>query len=104
MAARNLDRAIVREDKDLRGRRAGDLPRVVASAMAAEAPELDLSIIEDEMQALEFALDTAVEGEVIVSFCEQVDRVTQWLCDRGAVHLHDPAAIRYLTERKSVPA
>jgi cyanophycin synthetase len=70
-AARCFDRLIVREDADLRGRRPGEVTRLLLQAIRDEAPHKECRTVPDEGGALMTALDEMDDGEVILFFYEK---------------------------------
>jgi cyanophycin synthetase len=84
-AAEHFDRLIVREDKDLRGRRGGEAPRLVYLAADAARPGLDCRVVEDEQEALELAIREMQEGETVAVFYEQLGVVAEVLERHSAV-------------------
>lgn len=70
-AAHCFDRLIIREDEDLRGRRAGEVPEMLYRVVRAEAPDKPCRIIRNEAAALRTALEQMEEDELIVFFYEK---------------------------------
>ena len=83
MAARAFDRIMVKEDEDKRGRRCGEVARILSDAIAAELPELPCEIVLDEREALETALATMRAGDVVVMFYDDLEVVREVLAARG---------------------
>jgi cyanophycin synthetase len=84
MAACGFDRFIVREDKDLRGRREGEVPGLIRSAIERSQPRMPLLIIPDEATAIRSAIQDAHTGDLIVFFCEKVQTAMEMLRESGA--------------------
>jgi cyanophycin synthetase len=84
VVARGFHRIIVKEDKDLRGRRPGEVADLLHQAIHNEAPERECRIVLDETEALQTALNESGPGEVIVIFYEKIDPVTRILAEVGA--------------------
>lgn len=62
---------IVKEDRDLRGRRPGEVARMMADVIQQNAPDKPLEVRLDEEEALRVALQRAAAGDVIVMFYEK---------------------------------
>jgi hypothetical protein len=73
IAAHTFDWIIVREDDDLRGREPGEVARLIADTVSNAKPSLPLSIISDEAEATQQALDMARPGDMVVVFVDRVD-------------------------------
>ena len=71
LVAKTFDRAIVREDDDLRGRRTGEVAELLRHALLASG--MSTSRIEtrlDEADALRLAIERGGRGDLIVHFAE----------------------------------
>jgi len=82
VAAHTFDWLIVREDDDKRGREPGEVARMIASQVASACPSLPVCVIEDEIEAVEQALDMARDHDVVVVFADKVEEVIE--CVREA--------------------
>jgi cyanophycin synthetase len=86
-AAEHFDRLIVREDKDLRGRRSGEAPRLLYMAAEEARPGVECRVVLDEADALELALREMQEGETVAVFYEKLGVVTEVLGRHSAAPL-----------------
>jgi Mur ligase family, glutamate ligase domain len=77
VAAGTFDWIIVREDDDLRGREPGEIAHLIADTIARARPSLPLTIIPDEAEAVEQALEMAREGDLVVVFVDRVDETIE---------------------------
>src|SRR3954463_3668584 len=84
VAAEAFHRIIVREDNDLRGRRRGEIPRLLCEAISRRAPARPCRTVVNEANALRTALDTMEDNEVIVVFYEDLSAVRSVLTAAGA--------------------
>jgi cyanophycin synthetase len=84
VAAEAFHRIIVREDEDLRGRRRGEIPRLLCEAISRRAPSRDCQTVTNESTALRTALETMEDNEVIVVFYEDLSAVRSVLNAAGA--------------------
>lgn len=86
-AAGHFDHYVCKRDDRLRGREEGEVPEMlraalVAAGVAAEA----VSVIPDEVAAVEHALGLAEPGDLVVVFGDDIER-----CWDQIVHFGDPA-------------
>jgi cyanophycin synthetase len=84
VAADTFHRIIVREDGDLRGRRRGEVPRLLCEAISRKAPARECHTVTNEAAALRTALDTMQDNEVIAVFYEDLAAVRAVLEAAGA--------------------
>jgi cyanophycin synthetase len=89
MAVRGFDSVIIREDHDLRGRRPGEVPELLRTAITGAYPGLDLQIIPDERTAIQTAVASAAPGDLIVFYCEKADPAADMLLEMGATILSE---------------
>jgi cyanophycin synthetase len=83
-AARTFDRLILREDTDLRGREPGELLRLMRESIREVAPDKECVEIADEQRALEQAICTMDDGEVVVAFFDKIAIAQEVLQRNGA--------------------
>ncbi|HEV7330525.1 MAG TPA: cyanophycin synthetase [Flavisolibacter sp.] len=78
-AARIFDRIIVRQDKDLRGRRAEDIDRLLLQGIHNIDPHKPVSFIPNEGEAVDHAIQHAIANSLIVFLTDKIDEVTDRL-------------------------
>src|SRR6185369_2576503 len=83
-AARGFNKVIVREDRDLRGRKPGDVAQIVFRAIREVSPGTKCEVVLDEIEALRHAVNQMIKGEVIVVFYEKLLPVQQALEEMAA--------------------
>jgi cyanophycin synthetase len=83
-ASRWFQRILIKEDVDLRGRQPGETAEILFEGMENA---VNKKIILDEGQALESAISSMAEGEVVVIFYEQKDLVLSVLSRFGAASI-----------------
>ncbi len=92
-AARTFDHFILREDDDRRGRPPGDVPRRLAAALAAEGVSADrITVIPSEVEALQHALSTASQRDVVLIFGDKVSRCWKQIIYFGGKREEAPVA------------
>lgn len=80
-----FSRIIIKEDEDLRGRVPGEVADVFHRAIEETGfPSADLTIIENELNALKSAIAEAETGDFIVVFYEKYTRIKDYLESIGA--------------------
>jgi cyanophycin synthetase len=93
IAGRGFDRLYVKEDKDLRGRRPGELAELIARG--ARSTGQSVEIVLDEPAALRRALDEADAGDLVVVLYEKLEPLLSVIAD--ARRQHSPVAVGALT-------
>jgi len=74
-AAGHFDHYICRRDDGLRDRAPDEVPRLMAASLReAGVPEAAMSIIPDEQQAIEAALNMGQPGDLVLIFADQLTR------------------------------
>lgn len=76
VAAQGFDRIIIREDLDLRGRKPGEIARIIkAGALAAGMNEKNISVVLPERDAFISGLESCRPGEIFVMFYEHLEPI-----------------------------
>jgi cyanophycin synthetase len=88
-ALRGADRVIVREDNDRRGREPGSIASLLAAAVERERPDLPVTIVLDELEALHAAVRELQQDGIVVAFSEELDASHQWILEQGGVAVAD---------------
>ncbi len=83
-AAQGFRRIIIKEDRDLRGRRSGEIAELLRRAVMREAPDRECRIALDEVEAIRTALREIRSGEVVVIFYDQLEPALALLEEFGA--------------------
>jgi cyanophycin synthetase len=98
-AAKGFDKVIVREDRDLRGRKPGDVANILRQAIRETSPAMECEVVLDEVEALRRAASQMVKGEVIVLFYEKLQPVQKALQELAAqpVSALPPAPVKEST-------
>ena len=72
IAGQIFDEAIVRQDRDLRGKSVEFLREIMTRGLRLDKPELPVQYIDDEMDAIDHVLATAPDGAVVVLLTENI--------------------------------
>jgi cyanophycin synthetase len=81
IAGRIFDEVILRQDRDLRGKTAEQLKEIMERGLRLDAPDLPITYIENEMDAIDHVLATAKPGSVVVMFTENIKATLKKLDD-----------------------
>jgi cyanophycin synthetase len=84
VAARGFHRLIIKEDKNLRGRRPGEVAGLIYQAVKDEAPERECHIMLDECDALRAEIERIRSGEIVVIFYDELEPLLALLNECGA--------------------
>jgi cyanophycin synthetase len=84
VAARGFERIIIKEDRDTRGRRRGEVADMLRRAVMSEAPGRDCRVMLDEIAAMRAAIDEIEPDDVVVIFYEKLDPALSLLEQFGA--------------------
>lgn len=78
VAAKGFQRLIIREDEDLRGRRPGEIARLLyEEAVACGMDPKQIEIVLNEREAFCYGLDTCKPGEMFVTFYEHLEPIEE---------------------------
>jgi cyanophycin synthetase len=72
VAGRIFDEVVLRQDQDLRGKTAAELEGLMRQGLTMDKPELPITYIENEPDAIDYVLQTAKPGSVITIFTENI--------------------------------
>lgn len=72
ISAEYLDKIIIKEDKDRRGREVGEVPSLIREGILLSKENANVKIVLDEVEALQLALDESVRGDTIIVFFEEL--------------------------------
>ena len=84
VAATGFNKVIVREDRDLRGRKPGDVAKIVCRAISEVSPGVECEVVLDEIEALRRAVSQMIKGEVVVLFYEKLFPIQKALNEMAA--------------------
>ncbi|MBD2714865.1 cyanophycin synthetase [Microvirga sp. STR05] len=72
IAGQIFDEVVLRQDRDLRGKTKEQLKEIMEKGLRLDVPDLPITYIENEMEAIDHVLTTAKPGSVIVLFTEDI--------------------------------
>ena len=73
ICAKNLDKIIIKEDKDKRGRKSGEVAEILKKAVLNTKKNAELKVCLDEVEALKYAIRTSQKDDVIIVFYEKLE-------------------------------
>ncbi|MCI5727309.1 MAG: cyanophycin synthetase [Clostridium sp.] len=77
LCGKSFDKVIIKEDKDRRGRKEGEVAKILEKGVRTNLK--DIKIILDELEAFKNIFKVAEPGDVIVVFYEKIDLLIQYL-------------------------
>jgi cyanophycin synthetase len=81
IAGRIFDEVVLRQNYDLRGKSAEFLREIMERGLRLDKPDLPITYIEDEMDAIDHVLQTSPEGSVITLLTEDISGTLKRLDD-----------------------
>ncbi|WP_019947110.1 cyanophycin synthetase [Hymenobacter aerophilus] len=72
IVGRVFDEVVLRQDRDLRGKTAEQLKDLMTEGLRLDAPDIPITYIENEMDAMDHVLQTARPGSLIAMFTEDI--------------------------------
>lgn len=100
-AAESFQRIIIKEDRDRRGRRAGEVAELLRRAVKSHAPDTDCRVLLNEAEAIRLALRELRSGEVAVIFYDKLEPALAVLKEFDARPVESIAALAH-DERKTL--
>lgn len=73
ICANGLDKIVIKEDKDKRGRQNGEIAQLLKKAILKVNKNANLSICLDEVNALKYAIEISGKDDIIVVFYEKLN-------------------------------
>ena len=73
ICAKNLDKILIKEDKEKRGRKSGEVAAILEKAVLGAEKNADLKVCLDEAEALKYAIKISQKGDIIIVFYEKLD-------------------------------
>ncbi|MDP4176348.1 MAG: cyanophycin synthetase, partial [Bacteroidota bacterium] len=71
-SSRMFNKVIIKEDEDLRGRKPGEMTKLIVEGIKSRRPQLPIEEIRSEKEAVVHAMENAKEGEIIVVLCDNI--------------------------------
>jgi cyanophycin synthetase len=79
ICANNLDKIVIKEDKDRRGRKVGEIAEILEKAILKTNKNANPKICLDEVEALKYAIQISEKDDVIVVFYEKIDLLLDFI-------------------------
>lgn len=81
ICAEGLDKIVIKEDKDRRGRKPGEIAELLKKSILKNRKDCNLSICLDEIQALDYAVNISKKGDIIIVFYEKLNSLVEYIRD-----------------------
>ena len=78
-AAEIFDEIIIRHDKDGRGRTNDEITELIIEGIKSVSPEMEITIVSDEVEALSYAMEYAVKGSFIVVCSDEIQKSIEFV-------------------------
>ncbi|HEX2866487.1 MAG TPA: cyanophycin synthetase [Ignavibacteriales bacterium] len=82
MASRMFTRVVIKEDKERRGRRPGEMTKLITDGIHSKRNNMEIHTIPKEEEAILYGLDTASENELMVVLVDDVQAVLKLLNEK----------------------
>ena len=79
MAAQTFDEIIIRHDTDLRGRTKEEITDLIRQGIESVDPKIPVTVVSDEIESIQFAMDSARDNSMIVVCTEKLDETLKFL-------------------------
>jgi cyanophycin synthetase len=79
ICANNFDKIVIKEDKDKRGRKTGEIADLLEKAILKVNKSANLKVCLDEVQALKYAIEISDKNDIIIVFYEKLDLLLDFL-------------------------
>lgn len=76
-SAKMLTNIIIKEDESLRGRKEGEIPKLVSEGIRSQKPDIPVKIIEDEVKAINYALKNAKKNDLLIILPDNIPRAIE---------------------------
>ena len=73
----NFDKIVIKEDKDKRGRKSGEVAAILEKAILKTNKNANLKICLDEIEALKYAIEISEKDDIIIVFYEKLDSLLE---------------------------
>jgi cyanophycin synthetase len=103
-AVAGVDRVIVREDDDPRGRTRGQIAAMLCDVLRQEQPSLPVDTVLGELDSIDAAVARIQPGEVVIVFADDVNGVAERLRTHGAEPVDGCCLLAPPTETVAQPA
>jgi len=80
-AAQMFDEIIIRHDKDSRGRPKEEITQLIMEGILRINPDPVVNVISDELEAIQFAMDTARQSAFIVDCSDKVQEAIDFVTE-----------------------
>ena len=89
ICAHGLDKIVIKEDKEKRGRKTGEVAELLKKAILKNKSDCNLKVCLDEVQALEYAVNISKKGDIIIVFYEDLKSLVDFINDDDCVEKYE---------------
>ncbi|MCU7496173.1 MAG: cyanophycin synthetase [Ignavibacteria bacterium] len=82
MASRMFTRVIIKEDKERRGRKPGEMTKLIIDGIHSKKPNLEIHTIPKEEEAILYGIENASENELMIVLVDEVQEVLKLLNEK----------------------
>lgn len=79
ICANNLDKIVIKEDKDRRGRKIGEIAELLENAILKTNKNANVKVCLDEVEALKYAINISNKDDIIIVFYEKLDLLLEFI-------------------------
>jgi cyanophycin synthetase len=79
LSAQMFDQIIIRHDRDLRGRTKEDVTRLLIEGAQNEKPGVPVTVVSDEIESIQYAMDHSPKGSFIVLCTDSVQKSLEYV-------------------------
>lgn len=83
ICAKNLDKIVIKEDKDTRGRESGEIAKILEKAILQVNKNTNPIICLDEVEALKYAIKISEKNDIIVVFYEKLEPLLEFINNKS---------------------
>ena len=86
ISSRYLDKIIIKEDRNKRGREKGEIAKAISEGVSEQNSNMDFKVILDEVKALERAYVESTPGDMIIVFFEELEPLVEFIKSNKTVN------------------
>lgn len=96
-----FDEIIIRHDKDMRGRPKSEITDLLIRGIKQEHKNIPITVISDELEAIQYAIDHAPKGAFIVLCTDSINESIDYIRNRVAEENKDNKVLDHLLNKNS---
>jgi cyanophycin synthetase len=88
ICAKNFDKIVIKEDKDKRGRRSGEIAELLQTSILKNNKNVDMVICLDEVDALKRAIEMSEKDDIIIVFYEKLNPLLDFINEEETMNIN----------------